>query len=418
METAPVSEDRTHYDVLGVEQTATVDQIRKRYRELAKKYHPDLNREHPEYHEVFIRITQAYETLSDTARRARYDLDLRDKQRRQADLRSGAYGSTPFTQRPAAAPGAARPGASTPPPAGARPGPTDARAQREAEQRKQSITRLMENARQAYQRGNYREAQRFCEEVLQIGRNGSAYEMLGDIYGRQARYDDAVRCYTVAAQMLPNGALIMSKLNRVLQRQGRGATGPAGDDLLRNAAQYGRTLDTQKRVGYQLAVTFFGLAGILFLMAWPIGRMEPSLGIPVAPHWTLPHLVIMSLNGLLTGAIMAAAGWLRPAGQELVYQTFGIGRLSIPMGLLLTVLGLLFLPVALLIYIPLAYRQASVSHSVLTAFGTAFALALGFTVTAQPATQLETMLFGGNVLFVSMLLGWFVGEIFRPDWAT
>ena len=155
-ETAAVSDSRTHYEVLGLSQEATVEQIKKRFRELARKYHPDLNRDHPEYHEVFIRITTAYEVLSDTARRARYDLDLRDKQRRQSDARSGAYGSAPFTQqRPTPPPsGASRPssGGTTGGSSAARPGSTagDFRARREAEQRRQAVARQMEQARQAY----------------------------------------------------------------------------------------------------------------------------------------------------------------------------------------------------------------------------------------------------------------------------
>jgi len=415
-----VSENRTHYEVLGLPTEATVDQIKKRFRELARKYHPDLNRDHPEYHEVFIRITAAYEVLSDAARRARYDLDLRDKQRKQADSRSGAYGSAPYTQqRPSPPPGgASRPTASGPPP-GTRPPSTagDFRARREAEQRKQAMARQMEQARQAFQRGNYREAQRLCEEVVQTSRNAAAYDMLGDVYSRQGRYDEAIQSYTVAAQMLPNDGRIMTKLNRAVQQSRRGGATRVGDDFLRNSAAYAPHADGQKRVGYQLAVTFFGLAIVLFMMAWPLGRGEGPLGLGFAPHWTLSHLVLMATDGLFAGAVLAAAGWLRPPDQELLYQTFGIGRFNFPIGLLLFLASILFYPVALLLYLPIAYRQASVSRSVLTVFAAAFLLVLGFTF-ADPKAQVDTLLLGGNVLFPAMLGGWFIGELFRPSWVS
>lgn len=419
-----MSDSRTHYEVLGLSQEATVEQIKKRFRELARKYHPDLNRDHPEYHEVFIRITTAYEVLSDTARRARYDLDLRDKQRRQGDARSGAYGSAPFTQqRPTPPPGgASRPstGGPTGGSAGARPGSTagDFRARREAEQRRQAVARQMEQARQAYQRGNYREAQRLCEEVVQTSRNANAYDMLGDVYARQGRYDDAIRCYTVAAQLLPNDGRIMTKLNRAVAQSRRSGPTSVGDDFLRNTAGYASRADGQKRLGYQLAVTFFGLAVVFFLMAWPLGRTELPMGLAFAPHWTLSHLVFMAIDGLFAGAVLAAAGWLRPPDQELLYQSFSVGRLNIPMGVLLFLVGILSYPLALLLYLPLAFRQASVSRSVLTVFTAVFVLVLGFTVAAPAKAQWETMLFGGNVIFPAMLFGWFIGELFRPSWAS
>lgn len=417
-----MSENRTHYEVLSLPPEASPEQIKKRFRELARKYHPDLNRDHPEYHEIFIQITAAYEVLNDTARRARYDLDLRDKQRKQADARSGAYGSAPFTQqsRPSPPPGSAsRPSSSTPPP-GARPPSTagDFRARREAEQRKQAVARQMEQARQAFQRGNYRDAQRLCEDVVQTTRNAAAYDMLGDVYSRQGRYDDAIQSYTLAAQMLPNDGRIMTKLNRAVQQSRRGGASAVGDDFLRNSAAYAPPrVDGQKRVGYQLAVTFFGLAVVFFLMAWPLGRNDTPMGLGFAPHWTLSHLAFMAIDGVFAGAVLAAAGWLRPPDQELLYQTFGVGRLNIPLGLLVIVTALLFYPLALLAYLPVAYRQASVSRSVLTVFAATFFLVLGFTF-ADPQSQTETLLLGGNVLFPALIMGWFIGELFRPSWVN
>ncbi|MDR2201888.1 MAG: molecular chaperone DnaJ [Clostridiales bacterium] len=61
------------YDVLGVPKTAPDDEIRNAYRKLAKKYHPDLNQGDETAANMFKKINEAYETLSDPQKKAAYD---------------------------------------------------------------------------------------------------------------------------------------------------------------------------------------------------------------------------------------------------------------------------------------------------------------------------------------------------------
>jgi DnaJ-class molecular chaperone len=61
------------YDVLGVERSASLDDIRKSYRRLAKKLHPDLNPGNREAEERFKEVASAYDILSDKDKRQRYD---------------------------------------------------------------------------------------------------------------------------------------------------------------------------------------------------------------------------------------------------------------------------------------------------------------------------------------------------------
>jgi len=63
---------RDYYEVLGVQKNASADEIKKAYRQLAKKYHPDVNKE-PGAEEKFKEINEAYDCLSDEQKRARYD---------------------------------------------------------------------------------------------------------------------------------------------------------------------------------------------------------------------------------------------------------------------------------------------------------------------------------------------------------
>ena len=65
--------DRDYYGLLEVPPTATLAQIKRAYRRLARKYHPDMNNGDPEAAERFKLITEAYEILSDPAQRQRYD---------------------------------------------------------------------------------------------------------------------------------------------------------------------------------------------------------------------------------------------------------------------------------------------------------------------------------------------------------
>ena len=65
--------DRDYYEVLGVEKSASAADIKKAYRRLAMKYHPDRNQGDKAAEEKFKEIGEAYEVLGDEQKRAAYD---------------------------------------------------------------------------------------------------------------------------------------------------------------------------------------------------------------------------------------------------------------------------------------------------------------------------------------------------------
>src|SRR5262245_33719504 len=64
---------RDYYEVLGVTRDASEDELKKSYRRLAMKFHPDRNPDNPKAEEHFKEAKEAYEVLTDANKRAAYD---------------------------------------------------------------------------------------------------------------------------------------------------------------------------------------------------------------------------------------------------------------------------------------------------------------------------------------------------------
>ncbi|HPX76634.1 MAG TPA: DnaJ domain-containing protein [Bacteroidales bacterium] len=78
---------KNYYKILEVKPTATKEEIKKMYRKLAFKFHPDKNPNNKEAEEIFKEINEANENLTDDTKRAKHDYDLQQERVRQESER-------------------------------------------------------------------------------------------------------------------------------------------------------------------------------------------------------------------------------------------------------------------------------------------------------------------------------------------
>ena len=209
-----MSLQRNYYEVLGVPQAATTDQIKKKYRELARKFHPDVVQDKDLGQRVFSQINQAYRILADPERRAQYNQTL------AAAAAAASNGSTPTAQ----APQANRPYANGTSPAAAAAPPE----QPVPKQKLEAIAGLLSHADNAIMAGKPVEAGAFCMKVLEMDpRNVRALDIFGDALVQQGKHEDAAVQYRKALQVAPSHS-IQAKLNRLDQAAPSNRTNPIG----------------------------------------------------------------------------------------------------------------------------------------------------------------------------------------------
>ena len=431
---SPTNSERTPYDILAVARTASADEIKKRYRELARKHHPDVNRADPSAASRFAEISQAYKVLSDTETRNALDaeISLREQRARQA---ATATPASPYVS----------PYASPRPPTGNAPPRPQANT---ATGTTSESVRLTNEGRAAYNRDRPVEARSLAEQALRLNRrNGEAWELLGDVFRRQGRTDEAMNAYSMALQINPRNPNLMSRLERMARAAGvppppSGNSGgggrysappprPAGGSApYPNPARptaptpaSGRVsrLSAEKRPLGRLFAGVFGYGLVFFVILWAAiypgdaPRGGGGVLLSAVSDWNATITVALALVGLLLGATMTVTGTIRRIDDELILS--GVSRAGgsyLPLGLLMIVISVVNFYLAAIIYALVTVLQESLTPSMIRVFG-AVTVVVGLLALPYPHNHWQVLIFGGNVVFITFVVGWLLGDFFRAD---
>lgn len=389
----------TYYELLGLSQGATQEEIKKRFRELARRYHPDVART-ADAAERFKEINEAHRVLSDPQRRANYDAELK-----LAGLRAEG-------EEREAPPGAAGPAKEERQGRPERPAPNTAhRAPPPGEA-------LVAAAAAAFRRMKFREAEAFCREALRHNRRyPAAYEILGDIHRMRGRVDEAIAMYSFALQLDPSNRSVRVKFDRLVGQP----SGPtmAGHAARTSRAPGGRRAPTDRGRGAagvtpsRALVNGIGAGLVAFLLIVLGLSREPAATGALIVGWDPLAIFALLTAGVLGGLMLSLNGLLLPAREELAQRSLlRYKRLAVSLGAVLIVVSLLFFYAAFLIYVLVGFVQGTVSTSVLRAFGVSFAIAALFAL-VNPIGAIFLFLFGGNIVFVAFIAGWAAGDLFR-----
>lgn len=362
---------RNHYEILGLPRSASLGQIKRRYRELVRKYHPDVATDKVTAHRLFIQITQAYEALRDPVTRRAYDESLDQEIRRTASATS--------------------------------PSATSAAA---SSSDNRTVAQLIKDAQWSFIQKRLHEATSLCKEALNRDpRNARAHVILGDVYRAQGKMNSATRAYSYALQYNPHDRETEKKLTSLLGKQIK-AEAPRHREPVSGTTSFA----LQNMIGW----------GVVFLLIMLInvypGEPIPWLKryIPPVDMWSWNLVGLMAAASAVVGVLLSINNLVNHPDEELVFDGSDGNWAVVPTGLLLLIGSGFFFVGAALFYILVGAIQSSLSKSLMAVFACVAGVVVLASLMYDPQARNQVLLFGGNIGFLSMLVGWYVGASLKP----
>ena len=410
-----VTSQNSFYELLGVEPTATPEDIKKRYRELARRYHPDINSS-PDAAQKIKRINEAYHILGDVDRRSSYDAE-RLLSQRPTEPANGGRSTTSAGQGNASYNGFGR-SSSASSYAPQRPVQNTIAEDKSFGQ----VDRLLKEAQLAYVNRRYREVENCCGQILLIEKeNATAHELLGDVCVRRGKLESAAVHYSYAVQFNPRNYVAQSKLERLIGKES-GVTFNSPTMKLSDRSGEGwrppARLNKEVNTGglsIILCTLFFLMLGLL--AAFPGDTFKNDLSL--LSDLSLNLLGALVINGVIAGILLAFFGTMRPITEELLSRNVDPERRNTPisLGVLLVLFSLVSFYLSLTVYLFIALVKSRFSRSIFRVYAMVLLLAGAFALAYQPAnahsSEMQVFLFGGNLLFPTALLGWAIGDAIR-----
>jgi curved DNA-binding protein CbpA len=434
-----------YYAIMDLRPAATQAEIKQRYRELARRYHPDVNPSPDAAQKIKI-VNEANRVLSDPERRSRYDAErvlnpvLSQSSARKASDNS-TTGSSRQRQPQRTYNRSTAPPPKPPPPRPQRPGsrvefngfgrvsPDSSEQRRTASsghpvQKKAptvdsaGASRLVSEAQIALLTRNYEDADRLCREALEKDRTtAGAYEVLGDLFVVRGNTDSAVKAYSYAIQYNPRSYSAQGKLDRLIGNSPSARTAPIVNRRhIRSGANPG-----QSRVSREIILTLisvFLFAGGCAVVA--VFGQNPGLPLEDTIPWITslsPNLMIaVAIEGVIGGMLLAFYGRLWPISKEFARTTDRNGTRKAPLMVILTLFSLVWFYASLVVYILVSIKKNKNSISIVRVYSLVLVLVALFTamsVANDRGGWLETAAFAGNILFPAALFGWYLGDRVR-----
>lgn len=211
---------RDHYEVLGLPNTASEAEIKNRYHDLARKFHPDRAQDKVVAQRLFKQINRSYSILLDPQKRAAFD----------STLVQGQVGVSRGTQAPGAN-GVHRPQPKTDPVKPPKTEPIAANGAQKAEvvpgQGQLTVEQALQKANQAYMSGDRKVAQQLCQNIIRADSgNSKAHLLLGDVYSDLGQRVEALTEYRTAVNTGDHSRLLQEKIKR-LETQSSSSMRPA-----------------------------------------------------------------------------------------------------------------------------------------------------------------------------------------------